>query len=97
MRGIGIAPKIREVICMPSSSVPVEFLRCPVSGQSLAVAPPELVAAVIARQSNGTLHDESGHPVDGEITSLLVRADGALAYPVRANIPVLLPGSGIPV
>lgn len=82
---------------MPTVADMLPFLRCPVTGQNLTEAETDLLASIQKRQSEGRLADESGAPVMGEITSLLVRADGLLAYLVVADIPVLLPGSGIPV
>jgi len=52
---------------------------------------------MIARQRAGELRDESGQLVAGTLSGLLVRADGLMAYAILEDIPVLLPGSGIPV
>lgn len=82
---------------MPSSSLPVEFLRCPVSGQGLMSGAPDLLATMIARQRAGELRDESRQLVTGTLSGILMRADGLMAYAILADIPVLLPGSGIPV
>ncbi len=82
---------------MPLSSLPVEFLRCPVTGQGVVFGTPELLATMIARQRAGGLRDESGQLVAGTLSGLLVRADGLMAYAILDDIPVLLPGSGIPV
>jgi uncharacterized protein YbaR (Trm112 family) len=58
---------------------------------------PDLLATMIARQRAGELRDESRQLVTGTLSGILMRADGLLAYAILADIPVLLPGSGIPV
>ncbi len=82
---------------MSSPSLPVEFLRCPISGQGLVFGTPDLLSTMIARQHAGGLRDESDQLVVGNLSGILMRADGLLAYAILADIPVLLPGSGIPV
>jgi uncharacterized protein YbaR (Trm112 family) len=55
----------------------VALLRCPVTRQALVIAPPERVAGVL---------DKGGRQIEGA----LLRADGAVLYPIRDGIPVLL-------
>lgn len=82
---------------MPQTSIPIDSLRCPVSSQEMRPGTPAEIQSVIDRQAAGSLIDESGAPVTGQIDALLVCIDGARGYPVRDGIPVLLPGCGIPV
>ncbi len=56
------------------------LLRCPLTMQTLRVAPPELLARLPV-------------PLDAG----LVREDGAVVYPIRDGIPVLLPDEAIAV
>ena len=59
----------------------LELLRCPQTRQTLALADPETLAAVNTRMT-GSEH--------GTLEAALIRADGAVLYPVRDGIPVLL-------
>ncbi len=67
---------------MPAIITPalLAILQCPVTGQPLREAPPEILARLRART------EDTG----GALTSALVTADGQRAYPVRDGIPVLL-------
>ena len=56
------------------------LLRCPLTLQTLRLAPPELLARLPA-----------------PLEAALVRADGAVAYPIRDGIPMLLPEEAIPL
>jgi uncharacterized protein YbaR (Trm112 family) len=66
------------------------LLRCPKSRQTLALAEPEVLARLEAARVMGRLRDLSGRAVAGPLEGGLVRADGALFYPIRDGIPVLL-------
>jgi uncharacterized protein YbaR (Trm112 family) len=75
----------------------LELLRCPESGQRLAVASPEVLAALEARRREGTLGVASTSPqwdAAQPLDAVLVREDGQLGYPVQGGIPILLPGHG---
>ena len=62
----------------------LELLRCPETMQPLREAPPELLERLRVGQTE---------PLDGA----LVREDGAVAYPVRNGLPVLLPEAAMAV
>ena len=66
------------------------LLRCPLSRQPLAVASPALLARLEAERAAGTLRNRAGLPPAGPIEAGLVRADGALFFPVCSGIPLLV-------
>ena len=66
----------------------LELLRCPQTRQPLALAGPEILATANARMAGGE---------HGTLQAALVRADGAVLYPIRDGIPVLLAEQAIPL
>jgi uncharacterized protein YbaR (Trm112 family) len=72
----------------------LEILACPETHQPLREADEALVAKVNARIAAG-LDNVGGKRVEGEIDGGLVREDGAVLYPIRDDIPVLLIDEGI--
>ena len=62
----------------------VGLLRCPVTGQSLSVAPESVFQTFPAFESFRRLAQ-----------CWLLRADGRMAYPVRNGLPVLLKEEGV--
>ena len=77
-----------------------EILRCPQTGQALAVCAPELLAELnrrIALSSAGGIHTLAGQPVARPLDGGLVRLDGGALYPVWDDIPVLLVEEAIPL
>jgi len=72
------------------SSDLVDILVCPETKQPVALATPELLAAVNARIRAGSLRNRGGQPVSGELAEGLVREDGRILYPVDDGIPVML-------
>ena len=70
------------------------LLRCPITGETVAPAPEELLRSVNAAQRAGTLRNRNcGLPEPFE--SGLVTGDGAWFYPIRSDIPVLLAGEAV--
>lgn len=68
----------------------LEILACPETREKLALADAELVAQVNAAIRAGRLRNRGGTPLSEPIDGGLVRADGALLYPIQDDIPVLL-------
>ena len=78
----------------------LELLRCPQTGQRLAVAAPQLLAELEAQRRAGTLLVEAAQPqwnTSEPLETVLVREDGRIGYPVQGGIPILLPDHGIKV
>ncbi len=73
----------------------LEILACPDTHQPLALAEDALVGSLNAAIESGGLKNVGGDPVEGPLDGGLVREDGAIVYPIRDRIPVLLVGEGI--
>ncbi len=67
----------------------LEILVCPESRQPLALANQELVDQVNQVAENGSLKNRGGGRV-APIQGALLREDGALLYPIRDGIPIML-------
>ena len=74
----------------------LEILACPETHQKLAEASDELLAALNAKISAGELKNVGGEAVTDTLEAGLVREDGAIVYPIRDAIPVLLIDEGLP-
>lgn len=75
----------------------LEILVCPETHQSLSLAPAELVRRLAALQTEGKLKNRAGAVPAEPIQGALVRADGAVAYPICDGIPIMLVDEGIPL
>ena len=88
---------------MPSGAIPadlLDILRCPQTGQSLTVAPPELLAEVngrVTRPAGNELRNRAGAVVQEPLDGGLLPLDGSVLYPVQAGIPVLLYDEAVPL
>ena len=77
-------------------SVPIELLRCPISGQTLKATPQFVVYELQELQRAGALRtrgDEIAEPFEEG----LITADGAWFFPIRTGIQVMLPSEAIAV
>jgi uncharacterized protein YbaR (Trm112 family) len=75
----------------------LEILCCPETHQQVRLAEPAVINEVNRRIAAGALTNRAGQPVKEKIEGGLVRADGAVLYPIRRNIPVMLVDEGIPL
>jgi uncharacterized protein YbaR (Trm112 family) len=71
----------------------VGILCCPETHQPVRVAPAEVLERVWAEK----LPDRRGIVPAGPLEGGLLREDGALLYPVRAGIPIMLIEEAIPL
>lgn len=74
--------------------VPLEILRCPISGQPLKNAPESTRQALQEAQRAGTLRNRDGAAF-AAFEDGLISSDGAHFYPIRSGIPVLLAGEAV--
>ena len=75
----------------------VALLRCPETGGKVAPATKELLAKLNTEQATGRLVSRSGQPVAALLEAGLVREDGAVFYPIRDGIPLMVVDEGIAV
>lgn len=78
--------------------IPAEVLKilvCPESRLPLVPAEQQLVDALNAQISRGTLANRGGAAVADPMDSVLLRSDRKVCYPVRNDIPSLLIEEGI--
>jgi len=78
----------------------LELLRCPQTGQRLALAAPELLEKLEAQRRAGTLLIEAAQPQWNPaepLDAVLIREDGRVGYPAQSGIPILLPDHGFPI
>ena len=76
-----IAPELLSILC------------CPETHQPVSLAPAEVLDRVWTEK----LPDRRGLPPAVPLEGGLLRADGALLYPVRADIPIMLVDEAIPL
>lgn len=65
------------------------LLRCPETRQALIVAPAEIIARLEAVRQAGTLVNRAGKHLPEPVVEGLLRADGAMFFPISAGIPLL--------
>jgi uncharacterized protein YbaR (Trm112 family) len=71
------------------------LLVCPETHQDLAPASPDEIARLNEAIRAGRLRNVAGAAVAEPVEGALVRADRAVAYPVRDDIPVMLVDEGL--
>jgi len=80
---VALSPDLLEILCCPENRTPLKL-----ADAAQVKALNEAIAA-------GTIKNKGGEAVDKAVDAGLVREDGAILYPVRDDIPVLLIEEGI--
>lgn len=75
----------------------LEVLVCPETQQALHLAEAEVLERLNRAIGEGTVENRAGEPVREPVEEGLVREDGAILYPVREGIPVMLIDEAIPL
>ena len=75
----------------------LEILVCPETKQPLHVADAGLIERLNMSVGDGSLATRGGQPVTEPLVEGLVREDGAMLYPVRDDIPIMLIDEAIPL
>lgn len=73
------------------------ILCCPETKQKVTVADDGVISMLNSWVTRGELKSKGDRPVTEPLQAGLVREDGAILYPVRDNIPVMLIEEGIPL
>lgn len=73
----------------------VALLRCPETGQTLALAPAGVLVKLDAERVAGRVVNRAGKALMEPITEGLLRADGAVFYPITQGIPLLTPDEAV--
>ncbi len=71
----------------------LSILCCPETHQPVSLAPASVLDQVWAQK----LVDRRGTPPQAPLEGGLLRADGMLLYPIRADIPIMLIDEAIPL
>jgi uncharacterized protein YbaR (Trm112 family) len=73
------------------------LLVCPQTHQDLTLAGPAEIARLNEAIQRGQFRNAGGQMVDQPVDGALIRADRAIAYPVRDDIPIMLVAEGLPL
>ncbi len=73
----------------------LDLIRCPNTGETLAVAGAETVAELNKKIDQGELRDASDQLVQGHLDQGLQNESGDRLYPVRGGIPTLVSDAAI--
>jgi uncharacterized protein len=75
----------------------LDILVCPETKQPVRPADGALLDRVNAAIASGTLGNRAGRILSESVSEGLVREDGAVLYPIRDDIPVMLIDEAIPL
>ncbi|HEX5447117.1 MAG TPA: Trm112 family protein [Pirellulales bacterium] len=75
----------------------VKMLVCPDNKSQLAVASSELIERLNRAIAAGQVSNKAGQKVAHKLDGGLVRADGAVLYPIVDEIPMMLVDEAIPL
>jgi uncharacterized protein len=73
----------------------LEVLACPQNRMPLSMADAALLSRINKAIVEGRIKNQSGREIHEELEGGLLRQDGAVLYPIAADIPVLLPEEAI--
>ena len=73
------------------------LLVCPETHQDVTLATPGEIALLNEAIREGQVRTAGGNPVDQPVEAALIRADRAVAYPIRDGIPVMLVAEGLAI
>lgn len=68
----------------------LEILACPENKTPVRLAEPDELEVINARIRAGEVSTRGGEPVTEALDAGLIREDGAVLYPVRDDIPIML-------
>ena len=73
------------------------LLVCPQTHQDVALANTKDLAQINEAIRQGQMRNAGGSVVDQPLEGALIRADRAIAYPIREGIPVMLVAEGLSI
>ena len=73
----------------------LEILRCPETHQKLSLAPAELISRLNAKIKERQISNRAGKQVAEPLEAGLLRKDGAVVYPIRGKLPMMLIEEGV--
>ena len=75
----------------------LDILVCPEARTALRMADDDLLRALNRAVEGGAVRNRRGELLTDPVTAGLVREDGAVLYPVRDGIPIMLIDEAVPV
>jgi uncharacterized protein YbaR (Trm112 family) len=73
------------------------LLVCPATHQDVSLAQPAEVERLVQGVRDGDVRTVAGKEADAAFEGALLRKDGAVAYPIRDGIPVMLVDEGLAI
>ena len=75
----------------------LDILVCPEARTALRMADDDLLRALNRAVEGGAVRNRRGELLTDPVTAGLVREDGAVLYPIRDGIPIMLIDEAVPV
>ena len=75
----------------------LDILVCPEARSPLRMADDDLLKALNRAVEEGAVRNRRGDVLTGPVEAGLVREDGALLYPIRDGIPIMLIDEAVPI
>lgn len=75
----------------------LDILVCPETRAALRMADDDLLRALNRAVTAGSVRNRRGETLTDPVTAGLVREDGAVLYPIRDGIPIMLIDEAVPV